>query len=118
MGVVATYHDAIFHAIHRDGRRVLVIDPRAMTDWLGDNGVDKQKYLDAYNSFAVNGRTQRAADMTNQYGVSGTPALDVDGKYLTGPSMTVDRDNSISYERFFQVLDELIAQARKEHGGK
>lgn len=118
MGVVATYHEDIFHAIHRDGQRALVIDPRAMADWLGGKGIDKQKYLDTYNSFEVNSRTQRAADITNRYGVSGTPALVVDGKYLTGPSMTVNRDNSIDYERFFQVLDQLIAQARKEHGGK
>ena len=118
MGVVDTYHESIFHAIHRDGQRALVIDPRAMADWLGGKGIDKQKYLDTYNSFAVTGRTQRAADVTNRYGVSGTPALVVDGRYLTGPSMTLNPDNSIDYERFFQVLDQLIAQARKEHSGK
>jgi hypothetical protein len=73
--------------------------------------------FDTYNSFAVNGRAQRSADITNRYGVSGTPALVVKGKYLTGPSMTVSPDDRINYERFFRALDRLIALARKERGG-
>ncbi len=118
MGIVAAHHDAIYEAIHRENRRAIVTDPRAMADWLGGRGVDKQKFLDTYNSFAVNSRAQRAADITNRYNVSGTPAMVVNGKYLTGPSMTLNPDNSINYERFFQVIDQLIAQSRKDLGGK
>lgn len=118
MGVTAKYHEDIFTAIHRNNRKALVSDPRAMADWLGSKGLDKQKFLDTYNSFAVNGRTQRTTDITRRYDIPGTPALVVDGKYLTGPSMMVGSDNNVSYERFFRVLDQLIAQARKERGGK
>jgi thiol:disulfide interchange protein DsbA len=89
-----------------------------LADWLATKGVDKQKFLDTYNSFAVNGRTKRSEDMTRSYDVPGTPALVVDGKYLTGPSMTVNPDNSVNYERFFQVVDQLIARARKERAGQ
>lgn len=117
MGVVAKYHDELFTAIHRDKQKALLSDPRAMANWLGGKGLDKQKFLDTYNSFAVNGRTQRTMDLTRRYDIPGTPALVVNGKYLTGPSMMVTPDNKINYERFFQVLDQLIAQARKERGG-
>ena len=118
MGVAANYHDDIFSAIHRNNQKALISDPRAMADWLGGKGLDKQKFLDTYNSFAVNGRTQRTMDLTRSYDIPGTPALVVNGKYLTGPSMMVGSDSNISYERFFQVLDQLIAQARTERGGK
>lgn len=118
MGVTASYHDDIFSAIHRNNQKALISDPRAMADWLGGKGLDKQKFLDTYHSFAVNGRTQRTTDVTRSYDIPGTPALVVNGKYLTAPSMMVGSDNNISYERFFQVLDQLIAQARKERGGK
>jgi thiol:disulfide interchange protein DsbA len=118
MGVTAKYHDDIFNAIHRNNQRALISDPRAMADWLGGKGLDKQKFLDTYNSFAVNTRAQRTTDMTRSYDIPGTPALVVNGKYLTAPSMMVGSDNNVSYERFFQVLDQLIAQARKERGGK
>ena len=118
MGVAANYHDDIFSAIHRNNQKALLSDPRAMADWLGGKGLDKQKFLDTYNSFAVNGRAQRTTDVTRSYDIPGTPALVVNGRYLTGPSMMVGSDNNISYERFFQVLDQLIAQARTERGGK
>ena len=118
MGVAANYHDDIFSAIHRNNQKSLINDPRAMADWLGGKGLDKQKFLDTYNSFAVNGRAQRTTDVTRSYDIPGTPALVVNGRYLTGPSMMVGSDNNISYERFFQVLDQLIAQARTERGGK
>jgi thiol:disulfide interchange protein DsbA len=118
MGLGEKYHDDIFHAIHRDGQKAMVTDPRVLADWLATKGVDKQKFLDTYNSFAVNGRTQRSMDMTRAYDVPGTPTLVVDGKYLTAPSMTVNPNNSVNYERFFQVLDQLIARARKERAGQ
>ena len=118
MGVTAKYHEEIFTAIHRDKQKALLSDSRALADFLGGKGLDKQKFLDTYNSFAVNGRTQRTIDLTRTYDIPGTPALVVNGKYLTSPSMMVTPDNKISYERFFQVLDQLIAQARKERGGK
>lgn len=118
MGFGAKYHDDIFNAIHRDKQRALVTDPRAMADWLGGKGVDKQKFLDTYNSFAINGRAKRSADMTRSYDIPGTPALVVNGRYLTGPSMTSGASHSVNYARFFQVLDQLIAQARKGRGGK
>jgi thiol:disulfide interchange protein DsbA len=118
MGLTEKVHEDLFTAIHKEKLRGLATDPRVIADWLAAKGVDKQKFLDTYNSFAVNGRVQRASDMTRSYDVPGTPALVIDGKYLTGPSMTVNPDNSVNYTRFFQVVDQLIAQARKERAGK
>jgi biopolymer transport protein ExbD len=37
---------------------------------------------------------------------------------MTGPSMVVNADSSVNYDRFFQVVDQLIAQARKDRAGK
>jgi len=118
LGVGGKFHDDIFKAIHKDGLKTIVTDPRVMADWFANKGVEKQKFADAYNSFAGNGRVKRSEDMTRSYDVPGTPALAVDGKYMTGPSMAVGADGSVNYERFFQVLDQLIARARKERAGQ
>lgn len=122
MGVAPKYHDAIFVAIHEEKdagkQRAMVSDSRVIADWLSSKGVDKQKFLDAYNSFAVNNRTKRSEDMTRAYDVPGTPAVAIDGKYLTSPSNFPNPDNSVNYDRFFNAVDQLIAQARKDRAGK
>ena len=122
MGVAGKYHDAIFAAIHQEKdpgkQRAMVNDSRVIADWLGGKGVDKQKFLETYNSFSVNSRTKRSEEMTRNYDVTGTPALAVDGRFLVSPSSYLNPDNSLNYDRFFTVVDQLIAQVRKERAGK
>jgi thiol:disulfide interchange protein DsbA len=116
MGLVDKLHHDVFAAIHK--QKIRLQDPKVLADWMAQHGVDRQKFMDTYNSFAVQSRAQRSIDITRNYDIPGTPALVVDGKYLTAPSMTLNPDNSINYERYFRVLDEVIALARKSRGGK
>lgn len=118
MGLGGKFHDDIFKAIHQEKQRAMVTDPRVLGDWLAGKGVDKQKFLDTYNSFSVITRTKRSEEMTRSYDVQGTPAIVVDGKFATSPSMTLNSDNSVNYDRFFQVVDELVAMSRKARGGQ
>jgi len=129
MGLAAKYHDAIFKAIHENKNSAqvkgLVTDKNAIADWLAGQGVDRKKFLDAYDSFAVNNNYQRSLDMTRAYNVEGTPTLAVDGRYLIAPSMdgyyegrNFDGSPKIDYDRFFRNLNLLIAQARKARTGK
>jgi len=55
--------------------------------------------------------------MTRSYDIPGTPAVVVDGKYLIMLSNAM-KGNEVDYERFTQLLDEMIATARKERAGK
>lgn len=116
MGLVDRLHHDIFTAIHQ--QKVRMNESKVLFDWMASKGVDRQKFIDTYNSFAVQGRTQRSVDLTRKYDIPGTPALTVDGKYLTAPSMVLNADNSINYELYFQKLDQVIALARKSRGGK
>lgn len=116
MGLVDKLHHDVFSAIH--DQKIRLQDTKVLFDWAAKQGVDRQKFIDTYNSFAVQSRAQRSVDMTRNYDIPGTPALVADGRYLTAPSMTLNPDNSINYERFFQVVDELVALARKNRGGK
>ena len=121
LGLVDKLHHETFVAIHDTHRLdpgALIRDPKPLFDWVASKGVDRQKFVDAYNSFAVVSRTNRTIDMTQRYDIPGTPALVVDGRYLTAPSMTLKPDRNIDYDRFFQVLDQLIATARKSHAKK
>lgn len=116
MGLVEKLHHEVFAAIHEQKQRLS--DTRVLFDWIAKRGVDRQKFIDTYNSFAVQARTQRSIDVTGKYDIPGTPAVVVDGRYLTAPSMTLNPNNTINYERYLQVLDQVIAMARKARAGK
>ncbi|HEV7802533.1 MAG TPA: thiol:disulfide interchange protein DsbA/DsbL [Burkholderiales bacterium] len=115
MGLVDKLHREVFTAIHE--QKVRLQDPKVLFDWVATKGVDKQKFMDTFNSFAVQSRTQRSPDTTRRYDVEFTPAVVIDGRYLTAPSMT-GTGSSVDYDRFFKVVDQLIATARKNHTAK
>ena len=121
MGLVDKVHHDVFAAIH-DQRSlnptILARDPKPLFDWMAGKGIDQKKFVDVYNSFAVTARTRRTIEVTGNYDVSSTPTVVVDGKYLTQPSMILRADKSVDYDRYFQVLDQVIALARKERAGK
>lgn len=116
LGLVDRLHHDIFAAIHE--KKVRLQDTNVLFDWVAKQGVDREKFVQTYNSFAVQTRAQRAREATARYDIPGTPAVVVDGKYLTAPSLTLNPDNSINYDRYFKVVDEVIALARKARSGK
>ncbi len=112
LGVVDKLHYDVFAAIHE--QKIRLSDQAVLLEWVAKQGVDKQKFAETYNSFGVKSRGMRSIEMTRTYDIPGTPALTVDGKYLVAPSMVLKADKSVDYERYFQVLDQVIALARKE----
>ena len=121
MGLTEKLHGELFNAIHRERAldpRALARDPKPLFDWVAAKGVDRQKFVDTYNSFSVSNRTQRASDLSRSYDVPHTPVLVVDGRYLTSPSMKGNArpDGGADYEKFFANLDELIALVRNQRG--
>jgi len=124
MGLVEKLHGELFNAIHQQRAldpRMLVRDPKPLFDWVGSKGVDRQQFMEAYNSFAVSNRTQRASDLSRSYDVPHTPVLVVDGRYLISPSMkgNAGANGCADYDKFFASLDQLIALARdQQRAGK
>lgn len=116
MGLVDKLHQEMFATLHK--QRINLKDANAIFDWAAGKGVDRKKFADTYNSFGVNGRTQRSIELTRKFDIPGTPALVIDGKFLTAPSMTLKSERVIDYERFFAVVDALITEARKGKGSK
>ena len=111
IGVLEKFHDDVFETVHR--QNVNLGDRKLLLDWASRRGIDQKKLADAYDSFSVQTKSQRSVQMTRAYGITGTPSVVVGGRYLTSPSMVVNpKDNSIDYQRFGQVLNELVAMAR------
>jgi thiol:disulfide interchange protein DsbA len=100
MGVLDKLHRPLFDAIHRD--RLRTDNAKALNAWLEKNGVDPKKFEATAKSFGVQSRTKRAARMSADYKIDGTPAMAVHGRY-TVPSS----------EAMLSTVDQLVAAVRK-----
>ncbi len=80
MGKGEQYHEALFNAIHIDRKRLFTKDKIA--DFLASKGVDKKLFLDTMNSFGVEMRARKAAQLSREYNLHGVPMLAVNGKYI------------------------------------
>jgi len=114
MGLVDRMHQELFATLRK--QHVSLKDANAIFDWAAGKGIDRKKFTDTYNSFGVNGKTQRSIELTRKFDIPGTPALVIDGKFIASPSMTLKSDRVIDYERYFEVVDALIAESRKGKG--
>jgi thiol:disulfide interchange protein DsbA len=77
--------DPLFLAIHKEHRPLF--DQKSITDWVGEHGVDPQKFATAFGSFGVSSQLNQAEQMVEAYKIEHIPAIVVNGKYLvTGRS--------------------------------
>ena len=107
-------HQEVFAAIHAQNQRLN--NTKVLLDWIAAKGVDRQKFADTYNSFGVTSRANSAKEVTRRFDISATPTVVVDGRYLTAPSLTLKGNNEVDFVRYFQVLDQVVALARKNRG--
>lgn len=110
-----TMHDKVLQAWHKEHRR-LRSDAENL-DWAVRNGIDQAKFLAAYNSFGVGMRLKTLARLADNYGVTGTPTIVVNGMYSTEPSMVGEANRNLQRDEVIQaslqVLDALVARSRQ-----
>ncbi len=109
LGKVGALQARVFAAIHQQG--IKLETPEQMADWLQKQGVPRQQFLNAYNSFSVQMQTRRAAELTTAYQIQGVPSLAVQGRYVT----SADLPGTPSMEQVLRVVDALIVQVRAAH---
>jgi protein dithiol oxidoreductase (disulfide-forming) len=106
MGQLEKLHDKVYSAIHQ--QQLNLTDRAILLKWIGEQGVDAKKFEAVYDSFSVNNKVQRAAKMTRDYHIPGTPYLVIGGKFMTGPSMSVGANGSVDHNRLSQIINELV----------
>jgi thiol:disulfide interchange protein DsbA len=118
MGEVGRLHSKVFSAIHTD-RQALNTDA-TITDFVVKNGLDKKKFLDVYNSFGVQTKARRAAQLQGDYKIDGVPTVAIGGKYLTSPSIVGaamgNQPEPVLHAAALQVMTHLVAKVEKEAG--
>jgi thiol:disulfide interchange protein DsbA len=117
LGKNEALHKIIFHAIHVDHKNLS--DENTIADFVATQGVDRAKFVSAFESFGVQAKVQRAAQMMNGYKIDSVPTLAVDGHYETSPSLAGGSDPKLSEQErgvaALKVLDWLVAKAAADH---
>lgn len=97
----------VFKAIHDS--RVPLHDEKTFFGWAVTNGIDEAKLKEAWNSFSVTSKVNRTRTLTQNYRITATPTVVVDGKFVLqyGPGR-------VDFAQTSQALAFLIGKARSE----
>jgi thiol:disulfide interchange protein DsbA len=105
MGRLGDLHAKVFHAIHAE--KQTLNNAEQIANWIAKQGVDKVKFMQAYESFPVVTKVRKAVQLQDAYKVDGVPALGIAGKYYTSGSQAQ------SMERALSVVDYLVGMTSK-----
>ena len=126
MGKTEEVHKKIFDGLHK--QRLRLDTPEVLLEFVTrQGGIDKQKYLDVYNSFSVQTKLRRSAQLLEAYGITSVPQLFVDGRFQTAPdlmhnSLGAQASEAALHAATMQTLDSLVEMVSRERlaseGGK
>jgi thiol:disulfide interchange protein DsbA len=110
LGELDRLHQRVYFSYHVE--ELALSKPEVAELWATRNGIDRQKWLEAYNSPEVAERIQQARDLTAAYDVRGTPTLVINGHYLTAWDMA-DQTPVV----LVAILEDLVRLARQKPSG-
>jgi thiol:disulfide interchange protein DsbA len=101
MGVPEAAHTAMMDRLWKEKKIMRNMDEIA--DFYAQFGADKQKFISTAQSFAVDGRLRKDEAKVRAYGITGTPALVVNGRFRVSGNAAVP-----SFDAMLDVVDFLI----------
>lgn len=105
LGLIERLHRKVFEAVH--GSRGGLKTPQDIAAFLQSQRADPAPMLATMQSFAVAAKVKQAFALANGYRIEGTPALGIDGRWLTAGSMAGSNARSLL------VAEYLVALARR-----
>lgn len=98
-------HIPIFQALHEHNENLFEAD--ALAEFFTTYDLETEEFNQLYQSFGVSTQIRQADALARQYGISGTPAFTVNGKYV------VLRRNLANDRETFEVIDYLVERERR-----
>lgn len=96
------FRNAVFAEYHRRGNRLTSID--SIQELFSKHGVSEDDFTKTWGSFEVAQKLRIADDLQRRYGITGVPAVVVNGKYRTGAG------EAGGYPELLEIIDELIVR--------
>lgn len=104
LGVLDKFHAPLFKAMHEEEQKIF--NEEALIRFAAGQGIDEADFKSAYTGFAIDGKVKKAMMYTRDSGITGVPAVIVNGKYRTGAQMAGGQDQVL------KVVDFLVAKER------
>jgi thiol:disulfide interchange protein DsbA len=102
LGVVDKVHNDFFEAIQVKKQKLE--DEDQLAKFFAEHGVDEEQFRTAYNSFLVDTKMRQAGAIASRYGITGVPAIVINGKYKTNGPLAG------SHQKMIEVMDQLVKQ--------
>ena len=102
LGVVDKIHADFFDAIQV--KKEHLETEEQLTKFFVAHGVSEADFKAAFNSFLIDTKVRQAGTLAAKYGISGVPAIIINGKYKTSGPLAG------SHEKMIEVMNRLIAQ--------
>jgi thiol:disulfide interchange protein DsbA len=106
MGLIPSMHAKVFNAIHEQHLKLETLE--TITEFLGKQGVDKDKFTAMFNSFGMQNKTKSARSLAEAYKIDGVPTIGINGSFFTSVALNGTPEKTLA------TTDFLIAQARKK----
>lgn len=102
LGIVDKIHQDFFDTIQI--KKEHLETEEQLAKFFAAHGVAEADFKKAYNSFPVDMKVRQAATTAAKYGISGVPAIVINGKYKTSGPVAG------SHEKMIEIMDKLIVQ--------
>ena len=102
LGVTEKVHADFFDAIQNKKQKLTSEDQLAK--FFVEHGVDETEFRSTFNSFLIDAKLRQAQAMAPRYGITGVPAIIINGKYKTNGPLAKSHENMI------KIMDQLIQQ--------
>jgi thiol:disulfide interchange protein DsbA len=116
LGLLEQYHAKAFEAMHI--QRLRLSSDKEVFDWAATAGIDRARFVDAYNSFGVQAKLRRAQRMMAEYRIDSWPTVAVGGRYMTSPTQAGEgappQTETQLQQSALGVMDFLVAKAKAE----
>lgn len=112
LGVLDKLHEPLFRAIHIEKRPLF--DEDQLVAFAAQQGINADEFRKAYDSFYVNMKVRRAAEVERRYGIDGVPTIIVNGKYRTSVGQAGSKERLIEVINYLVKLDSGAAAKDKQ----
>lgn len=102
LGVVDKVHTDFFDAIQNKKQKLSSEDQLAV--FFTAHGVDEAEFRKTFNSFLIDTKVRQAKAIAPRYGITGVPAIVINGKYKTSGPLAG------SQEKMIEIMNQLIEQ--------